>query len=895
MSSLLIVLLGSGVAGGVFLLAATPVWADAPVGAAVIALCAALTLVVSPGIRMRSAALWAVVALGAAMQLRLGAEPAAILLVLCSAAAVHALVAVGGPVVLRRGRPQRLQAVSLFLLAAALVARLSTAFFGDLQSGSIELPGGSVQVGEFTRVAVIVGSGLLLADLVLPARTKTLERSDMRSLLVGGVLLAVNVLALAIVDSGPAVLLLGALIVMAVVATRDDRFRVRSLRPGPGSGSRRVGALALAAVAVVAGGAALVWSTSIGERLSARWGDVLDPGYQLSTALHALQTGGFVGLGVGTSSSASAIPAARSDYLPAVVGADLGIGALIAAVSVLILVCGSLIVTSARATRPASVVGSGAAAALFGQVVMSAFGVIGVIPLSGVSMSFLTVTGAATTACFLQLGLIAATARVGAGRVVRVGAGRVARAQNRQGTKASEVPAVAVAVAAAFAASGILLAAIAPAPSAAAILSAQRGDIRTADGVVIATTGPGGAREYPRGSLYTGIAYLKPGYAAYGVEDVAGDQLTCGGDHEPVEIVLQVVRPLPCHPADVRLTMLDSVQTALAEALGGRRGSAVVLDSPTGDVLGSYSTDQLEPSDIPLDELPPSDARTGWGSPGSTFKMIVASAALLDGIDASGASTEVVEVDGQRVENSDGFVCPDTRIVTMLTVSCNTTAAALALRLGQQRLEDVARSYFGAERELRFDGGAVSPLTTGLADGDVNSASLARTGYGQESVQSSALSLAAATAVIAQGAGPHPEVAAPAPHLLPGSCSDGSVTPSPLGEPLPAAVAATVLEGMRGAVGQGTATALQTATTEWDIAAKTGTAQVPDSVSTTGLDSWVTMILDTRWVLTVQLHDVAPDAADNPAVDVAATVLDRFRSDGSLTPDGGTPCVRTLP
>jgi len=888
------VLAGAGATAGMFVLAAAPVWADALVGAVSLGAAAALTLAVTSHLRSRLVPLWIVVALGAALQLRLGVDATMILLIVCGSAVAFVVVALVGPAVMRQDSPEILHRLGIGLLASALVARAGTALLGDLQSGGLDLWFGSIQIGELTRIMVVIGAGLLIGDLARPIYSRIMTRHDRFAALIGGGLLSGNVLLLAVVDSGPALLVTCAVLVMLLVANAP--YAVRA--------TRRYGGRLAAGILLLAGASfALVWSTSIGERLSARWADVLDPGYQLSIALHALQTGGFIGLGIGSSPSADSIPAARSDYLPIVLGADLGIGALITVVALLLIVCGSLVAT-ATATQvigPWRLASAGLVAALFGQILMSGFGVIGVIPLSGVSMSFLTVTGSATLACFLSLGVLEAALRTSR-TPAPVATPGPPQWSARPTTRVTAAPRLAVACAAAFAVCGVVLASIAPAASVSALLDAPRGDILTSDGVVIATTDADGVRRYPQGPLYTGIAYLKPGYAAYGVEASAGADLGCGGRPEIADIILQVVRPLPCTQADVVTTLHDGLQRALADMLAGRRGSAVVLDSWTGAVLGLYSTDQLAPEAIALDQLPPSEARTGSASPGSTFKLIIASSALVDSVDASGSSTTLISVDGEAIENNGDFTCPDLAIVTMLAVSCNTTAATLALRVGQTSLQDVAARYFDADGTFPFDGGPVSAISTGLDGESLAAASLARTGYGQESVQASPVALAAATAVIAKGVGPAPLVAAPRPHVVAGVCTGetddaprrAALDPEmvadptgPIGEPLSAGVAGSVFEGMRMAVESGTARALQPDSDRWDIAAKTGTAQVPEEVSSTGLDGWVTLILDSRWVVTVQVHDAAPDAELNPAVEAASELL---YSLPDITPDGGKKC-----
>jgi hypothetical protein len=168
----------------------------------------------------------------------------------------------------------------------------------------------------------------------------------------------------------------------------------------------------------------------------------------------------------------------------------------------------------------------------------------------------------------------------------------------------------------------------------------SRGSILASDGSVLAE-GPPDARSYPEGgafSIVTGFLKSASG-AALRRRTAAGWPATTpygqGGLERSLDAILagrpalrlvaeggphpRVLARRPGRsPRNVRTTLSVRAQIVAADALGGRYGGVVVLDARSGALLASagFGMDILQP-------------------PGSTFKMVTASAAL-----ASGAATE---------------------------------------------------------------------------------------------------------------------------------------------------------------------------------------------------------------------------------------------------------------
>ena len=165
-----------------------------------------------------------------------------------------------------------------------------------------------------------------------------------------------------------------------------------------------------------------------------------------------------------------------------------------------------------------------------------------------------------------------------------------------------------------------------------------RGDIRTSDGQVVATTlvdeEGNETRNYPYGSLFAHTV----GYSNYGG---SGLELSSSFDllTSHVDVGGKVINELNenKNPGDTVVTTLDTrLQQAAANALGGCTGAVVVLEATTSRVLAMYSNPTFDPNDMDNvweyahsaeysgDAILLNRASQGLYAPGSTFKVITA-------------------------------------------------------------------------------------------------------------------------------------------------------------------------------------------------------------------------------------------------------------------------------
>jgi peptidoglycan glycosyltransferase len=149
--------------------------------------------------------------------------------------------------------------------------------------------------------------------------------------------------------------------------------------------------------------------------------------------------------------------------------------------------------------------------------------------------------------------------------------------------------------------------------------------------------------------------------------------------------------------------------------------------------------------------------------PGSTFKVVVAAAALQNGYtketEIPAGSSYRPPTSGSDIRNAAPSICPESKVTLneALTESCNTGFAQLGVKLGAEAVKNTARQ-FGFEQEdltcgrLDNDGLPVAASHTGdmqNPDGGVDPAALAQSSIGQKDVRMTPLQGALIAAAVA--------------------------------------------------------------------------------------------------------------------------------------------------
>lgn len=811
----------------------------------VLALAAAATVRCVPPVTAIavSGVLW-VSAVGASLALRLGLTAGQVgvwVAVEFVAIVVVSAVVRAWPAGLPRGRLAL--RLSMLAILGSVVARhvVVLAVEGRFAwlTGRMTVAGTSIQVGEMTRLVVV-------AAVLVGLRAATSGRQKRRIALAA----TIYVLPLLAIDQGPALLTLVGLAVAVQMSGRSWN---------PTLLQRRRALLGVLVVLSVVGVAVALFG-SVRDKVATRLTALLSPddAPQIADALNGLrQAGLFARL---DNDFARTIPEGRHDMVVASLGSELGLVPMVVTVVVLLVSLGSLFAAVLRTGGRRSDIAAASMTMLIVQVAWAALANVGLAPITGISAPALAMTGSTMLVTGAVVGLA-----VGA-------AGRRERVYAAPSGWPARMPKVVIATTAfAVVSSSAGLALTGGQPSWAASLTMPRGEILAADGATLsASDEEGSATTSTTDPLDSFVGtHSSPERAASGLQLSLTRELTCGGAPTLNDRLLALIRPIPCHRANVVTSINPAVQRRAAEALGSREGAVVVLDAADGSIASAVST---------------FDDHTAEGPPGSTFKVVTMAAALAADVDTSDAPLDVFAVGQERLTNVDEFRCGDTTLATALAQSCNTVMGYAGVLTRQSRLAAMARDSFGAGHSI---GGTVSgtsapDLDTGLTDVDAPGATrltpgqLARASIGQQEVRATALGVATIGQVVAASARGDEVVR---PHVVVGTCRgddlDRSAT-EPLAQvPLDRGDAEQILDAMRRGAQGGSAAGLSAPGR--DLATKTGTAdQVV--VGPTGdriyhTRSWLLAIVDGRWIVAAQVY-IPWSTHENQAVPVVQSVID---------------------
>lgn len=378
--------------------------------------------------------------------------------------------------------------------------------------------------------------------------------------------------------------------------------------------------------------------------------------------------------------------------------------------------------------------------------------------------------------------------------------------------------------------------------------SRPRGEIRTADGVVIARsvevdTPFERLREYPEGPLFAHVTgYFSFTFGSDGVERTYGAELSGRSGDVRLRQLGNVLAD-EAQGANVTLSISKRVQEAAAGALGNRRGAVVALDPRTGAVLALQSFPTYDPN--PLSAHDQKAVRAAWEqlttspekpmlprtyreryAPGSTFKVVTAAAAVERKPELATRDYPVTDKldlpqTDQDLPNFGKGRCGGP-LPELLRVSCNTGFAQLAIDMGAADLAGEAADFgFGAVPPLDLPAVARSFFPEAEAfRRDIPA--LAKSAIGQQDVTATPLQMALVAAAVGNGGtAMKPQVMAevrdPQGRLI------RSAQPEPWKRAMSPQAAAAVRDMMVGVVAAGSGT--RAAIPGVAVAAKTGTAQ----------------------------------------------------------------------
>jgi cell division protein FtsW len=145
------------------------------------------------------------------------------------------------------------------------------------------------------------------------------------------------------------------------------------------------------------------------------WSDVRGVGYHTIQSMVGLATGGFTGTGLGESRAKwGFLPHAHSDFIFAIIGEELG---MLGALLVLGLVCALAVLGFQAALRAPDLFGTVVAGGITTWFVVQAFinigGVVGLMPITGVTLPFVSFGGSSLLVSMVAAGILLNIARQG--------------------------------------------------------------------------------------------------------------------------------------------------------------------------------------------------------------------------------------------------------------------------------------------------------------------------------------------------------------------------------------------------------------------------------------------------------------------------------------------------
>ena len=485
--------------------------------------------------------------------------------------------------------------------------------------------------------------------------------------------------------------------------------------------------------------------------------DAQNLGYQIVQSLFSLADGGLAGVGIGKG-MADIIPVVASDMIFAAIGEEMGLlgGSAVLLLFMLFAVRG--LTTAARAKSDlAAFSAAGLTAAISFQAFTIVGGVTKLIPLTGVTLPFMSQGGSSLLASFVIVALLLRAGDEATGRSTEIAntstdlatagyrttvrgshmrrpvldtpesglLGRVALANRLTRTVFLFTALFAVLIGNITYIQVIKASEYQDMPSNNHTINKarfiKRGSIITADGLTLAESVQQAdgtyARSYPNGNLAAHVVgYYSQQYGTMGIENTQNDTLTGSKDYSSWQNALNSLAGISEPGNSVQLTIDSRIQRAAEQALAGRVGAIVALDPRSGAVLAWASAPTFDNTNIQaaIEAANASDgadtsmydrATLALYTPGSTFKVLTLASALENGLatlDTTYDSPGRMEIGGADVvsigERGHGKIS----LAKAFALSSNTVFGQVADGLGAEKLVATARA-FGYGQQLGLD------------------------------------------------------------------------------------------------------------------------------------------------------------------------------------------------
>ena len=602
-------------------------------------------------------------------------------------------------------------------------------FIGAEYNGSriwLSIFGLSFQPGEIAKILIVLFLAAYLADnrelLSVMRRSRSgLKYPDFRALVP---LLAMWIIAMLIVilerDLGSALLFFGIFLVMIYVCTG------------------RLSYVLIGILLVAIGGVGLYMLFPHVQTRIAIWldpfADASGSGYQLVQSLYSLADGGLFGCGIGRGMP-TFIPEVQSDFIFSAIAEEMGLLGASGVIFLFMLFAVRGFLTAARAK---SDMAAFTAVGLTTSICLQAFiiigGVTGFIPLTGLTLPFMSQGGSSLLSSFIIVGLLLCAGNEGTGLQTEMTSTTTIKTPGETGVLGRT--ALGKRLTRLITVFALLFAALIANLTYVQVVQAddlqnrsgnnhtlqriaeqQRGAIVTSDNVVLAESIPQSdgtyERVYPQGTLASHvIGYTSQRFGSTGVENTMGSTLVGEEHFESIGDAIRAYAGEKPQGNDVVLTINSKIQQAAQDALAGNMGAAVVMDPKTGAILALASAPTYDAADF---EQVIAQANSGTAetslinratgtlyAPGSTFKMVTLATAIEDDVASESttfSSPGTITIGNASVSNFNKTSYGTQTLEQATWWSANTVYGQLGVQMGADKLVEGAER-FGFNQDL---------------------------------------------------------------------------------------------------------------------------------------------------------------------------------------------------
>jgi peptidoglycan glycosyltransferase len=283
-------------------------------------------------------------------------------------------------------------------------------------------------------------------------------------------------------------------------------------------------------------------------------------------------------------------------------------------------------------------------------------------------------------------------------------------------------------------------------------------------------------RQYPFGAAMAPVTgFYSVRYGSRALEKAEDEILNGSDDRLFVRRLSDLITGRDPRGGNIQTTVIPQVQQAAFDAMSKKNftGAVVALRPQTGEILAMVSTPSYDPNPLSShssaeqekymntvrDQNNPAKPMLNRAiqetyQPGSTFKLVVAAAALEDGKDKNYMlpADASIQLPGTKtdLENFAHSHCgpadqSQVNLETALALSCNTAFATLADQVGKDKLREQAEKFGIGQTDLQIPMGVETSTIGKLPD----RAALFQTGIGQRDVNITPMQDAMIAAAIA--------------------------------------------------------------------------------------------------------------------------------------------------